>query len=237
MGNVPSDKATDGKVPVSESIASQPRQCGIYSSWKLFAKMSTASSEPSRPPNVSQHLGYTETRYGASPSPLNMGNMSYALPGHSQQYDPMQYPAHGQGMMYPIPMPYGPNTGVSYGVPYPYPPYSIQHQGHGSPYQPYQNQPMQNIPGQSSPYAPGYYPYGNYMHPGQMHQTGSPVGRAQTNSPPKPGSVRKDTDKRITQLEYDVSKTIVDGSNPMKLVLSQPLLSGECFKPLTVNFR
>lgn len=159
-----------------------------------------------------------------------MGNMSYALPGHSQQYDQMQYPAHGQSMMYPMPMPYGPNTGVSYGVPYPYPPYSIQHPpGHGSHYTPYANQPMQNIPGQTSPYAPGYYPYGNYMHPtGQIHQTSSPVGPAQTNSS-KPGSLRKESDKPIVQPEYDVSKSIVDGSNPMKLVLPQPLLSGECF--------
>jgi hypothetical protein len=230
MGNVSSDKTTDGTTPVSEST-SESGQSGMSSSGKSSTNLPAASfDQPSRP-NV-RHPGFTEPRYGTSP--LNMGNMSYALPGHPQQYDQMQYPAHGQGMMY-MPMPYGPNTGVPYGVPYPYPPYSIQHPpGHASHYQPYANQPMQNIPGQSSPYASGYYPYGTYVHPtGPMHQNGSPVGRAQTNSPPKPASLRKEAERQIAQLEYDVSKTIVDGSNPMKLVLPQPLLSGECFQSLT----
>lgn len=55
-----------------------------------------------------------------------------------------------------------------------------------------------------------------------------PVGQTQTASP-KP-DLRKEADKRA-QLEYDVSKTIVDGSNPMKLVQPQPCLSGECLNP------
>lgn len=51
------------------------------------------------------------------------------------------------------------------------------------------------------------------------------VGQAQTalSNP----DIRKEADRRTGQLEYDVSKTIVDGSNPMKLVTPQPFLSGE----------
>jgi hypothetical protein len=38
--------------------------------------------------------------------------------------------------------------------------------------------------------------------------------------------LRKEADKRVADLEYDVSKTIVDGSNPMKSV-PQTLLPGK----------
>lgn len=147
-------------------------------------------------------------------------------------------------MMYPMPMaPYGHNTGgMAYGMPYPaYPPYAIpQHPGpvqHGTHYQPHGTQ-MQNLsPGQISPYGSGYYPHSPYPAPyghgilpvGPMPQTASPI-RTNTSSPTKPGSLRKEVDKRMADLEYDVSKTIVDGSNPMKLVPQpQPLLSGELF--------
>ena len=142
-------------------------------------------------------------------------------------------------MMYPMPMaPYGHNSGgMAYGMPYPvYPPYAIpQYPGpqHGTHYQPHgtQIQNMQNFsPGQLSPYS--YYPHSAYgvpygvPPPGQIPQAATPV-RTNTSSPPKPGPLRKE-DKRV-DLEYDVSKTIVDGSNPMKLVppKPQPLLSGE----------
>lgn len=147
-------------------------------------------------------------------------------------------------MMYPMPMaPYGHNTGgMAYGMPYPaYPPYAIPHHPgpvqHGTPYQPHGTQ-MQNLsPGQISPYGSGYYPHSPYPAPyghgmlpaGPMPQTASPI-RTNTSSPSKPGSLRKEADKRMADLEYDVSKTIVDGSNPMKLASQpQPLLSGELF--------
>jgi hypothetical protein len=192
--------------------------------------------------------------------------MGYSLPGHHSQgytHQPMhQYPAvQGQGTMYPMPMaPYGHNPGGMYGMPYPvYPPYAIpQYPGpqHGTHYQPHgtQMQTMQNMqniqnfsPGQISPY--GYYPHSPYGVPygvtptGQIPQAASPV-RTNTSSPPKPGPLHKE-DKRV-DLEYDVSKTIVDGSNPMKLAQPkpQPLLSGELsflfflfpfpFKPLSL---
>ncbi|KGO67692.1 Nucleotide-binding, alpha-beta plait [Penicillium italicum] len=220
MGNVSPDKTADGTVPISEQGAS------------------TAA----RPPNVRHHSSFAEAQYGTAPSPLNMGNMGYFFPGHhSQGYDQpiQQYPAaQGQGMMYPMSMaPYGHNPGgMAYGVPYPaYPPYAIpQHSGpvqHGTHYQ--HGTQMHNLsPGQVSPYASGYYPhspYGaSYVHGvppvGQIPQAASPV-RTTTSSPSKPGSLRKEADKRMADLEYDVLKTIVDGSNPMKLVhpQTQPL--------------
>lgn len=182
--------------------------------------------------------------------------MGYFLPGHHPQgYDQSihQYPtAQGQGMMYPIPVaPYGPNTGgMAYGMPYPaYPPYAIpQHPGpvqHGTHYRPHGTQ-MQNLsPGQISPYGSGYYPHSPYPAPygpgmlpaSQMPQAASPV-RTNTSSPSKPDSLRKEADKRTIDLEYDVSKTIVDGSNPMKLAPQpQPLLSGELIPRPPFGFR
>ncbi|KAJ5780854.1 Nucleotide-binding alpha-beta plait [Penicillium paradoxum] len=228
MGNVPSDKTPDGTDPVSESNVSRP---------------STSPAPPSRPSNVRYHSSFGDTRYGTTPS-LNMGNMTYALPGQQgSPYEPPihQYPAaHGQGMMYSMSMaPYGHNPGsMAYGVPFPvYPPYAIPtHPGsaqHGHPYQPYAIQMPNVASGQTSPYSSGYYPhspysahYGHGMHLGQIAQVGSPV-RTHTNSPLNPSSSRKETEKRMTDLEYDVSKTIVDGSNPMKPGQAQPLLSDD----------
>ncbi|KAJ5922690.1 hypothetical protein N7516_010393 [Penicillium verrucosum] len=226
MGNVSPDKTVgtaDGTAPISEQATS-----------------STSAS----PPNLRHHSSFAEARHGTAHSPLNMGNMGYFLPGHHPQgYDQSihHYPtAQGQGMMYPMPVaPYGPNTGgMAYGMPYPaYPPYAIpQHPGpvqHGTHYRPHGTQ-MQNLsPGQISPYGSGYYPHSPYPPPygpgmlpaGQMPQAASPV-RTNTSSPSKPDSLRKEADKRMADLEYDVSKTIVDGSNPMKLAPQpQPLLS------------
>ncbi|CAG8026444.1 unnamed protein product [Penicillium nalgiovense] len=221
MGNVPSDKTADGTAPISEQGA-----------------------PASAPPNVRHHPSFAEARYGTAPSPLNTG-MGYSLQGHHPQgynHQPMhQYPAvQGQGIMYPMSMtPYGHNSGgMAYGMPYPvYPPYAIPQYPspqHGTHYQPHgtQMQNMQNMqnfsPGQISPC--GYYPHSPYGVPygvtptGQIPQAASPV-RTNMGSSPKPGPLRKE-DKRV-DLEYDVSKTIVDGSNPMKLVQPkpQPLLS------------
>ncbi|KAJ5154062.1 Nucleotide-binding alpha-beta plait [Penicillium coprophilum] len=213
MGNAPPEKTADGTAPVLEQAAS------------------SASARP----NARHHSSFAEARYGTTSSPLNMG-MTYPLPGHHSQGSPYdhqsmhQYPAaHGQGMMYPMPMPpYGHNSGM-YGMPYPaYPPYAIPQ---GTHYQPHGTQ-MQNLsPGQISPYASGYYPhspwgppYGPTVPTGQMPQASPPV-RTNSTSPSKPASMRKEADKRVVELEYDVSKTIVDGSNPMKLAHPQPLLS------------
>ncbi|KAJ5124596.1 Nucleotide-binding alpha-beta plait [Penicillium bovifimosum] len=224
MGDVPPDKVSDG------TAASESNGPGPDASAAVIA----------RPSNVRHPSGFTEARYGTATS-LNMGNMTYVLPGH--QYDqPMhQYPApHGQGMVYPMPMaPYGHNSGtMAYGVPYAaYPPYAIpQPTGitqHTNPYQSYASQLPNTSPSPASPYGSGYYPpspygapYGQGMHPAtQVPPAGSAFRRTQTDSPSKPNSLRREAEKRPTNLEYDVSKTIVDGSNPMRAPQSQSLPS------------
>ncbi|CAG7918193.1 unnamed protein product [Penicillium olsonii] len=210
MGHVPSGKKIDGNSPRSGTVAGQSE--GIDT-----RPLTHLSAAPSARPSIErQGSGFAGSRYG-SPSPLNMGSMSYALPGHPQ-YDQMQYPP-GQGMIYPMSMPYGPNAGMAYGVPYPYPPYAIP--PHGPHYQHYGNQPMQNI-SQHTQYPQGYYSYSNYpVHRTQIHA--SPVALSRTNEP-KPDP-RQENDKKTAFLEYDVSKTIVDGSNPMRLAPSQSLPS------------
>lgn len=261
MGDDPPDKTAD-RNPVSESTARQiqtPGQSSLVRSSlnhsksrprrKVLTQFFVTGATPvqsARPSNARPHSGFTEARYGNNPNhpAMNMGSMAYALPGHhSPQYEqPMsQYPAHGQGMMYPMPpipmAPYGHNSGgMAYAVPYPaYPPYAIpQHPGqaqHGTHYQPYvSNSSMQSVgPGQAPSYGPGYYPQSAYGTPcgvplaGQMLQSGS-ISHAHNSS--KSSSLRKEADKRVADLEYDVSKTIVDGSNPMKSV-PQTLLPGK----------
>lgn len=218
MGNDLSDKTTD--TPGSETARSG------QSHEMKSGPLTHLLAAPSTRPNVRHIPGFTGTRYG-SPSPLSMGTMSYALPGHHSQYDPMQYPA-GQNVMYPMPLPYGPNAGVPYNVSYPYPPYLMQQPPHGHHYQSYANQPLHNIP-QSSPYPQNYYSCCNRAGHRDLMHTGSAVGRPQTNANPSSKlDIRKESEKQIAQLEYDVSKTIVDGSNPMKVVPPYRLPSGEC---------
>jgi hypothetical protein len=153
-----------------------------------------------------------------------------------------QYPsAHPQGLVYPIQFmghyP-GPNSGgnVPYAVPFApgYVPYSMQHPGAvqhvAGNYPQYINNPtMQNMgPGQgpaygASYYHPGYAPssrHGSQSGPVQMRHLGSQSRQgslSQGTSAGNIGHTKQDTDKRVLDGEYDVSKTIVDGSNPMKL--------------------
>ncbi|KAJ5555446.1 Nucleotide-binding alpha-beta plait [Penicillium sp. DV-2018c] len=224
MGNVPPDKVSDGAA-VSHSNDPGP---------------DASATVTARPSNVRHSSGFTAVRYGTAPS-LNMGNIAYALPDH--QYDqPMHhYPApHGQTMMYPMPMaPYGHNSGsMAYGVPYAaYQPYAFpQPTGisqHTNPYQSYANQMPNTNPSPASPYGPAYYPpspygtpYGQGMHPaGQVPRAKSAFRRTQSDLPSESNSLRRETEKRPTNLEYDVSKNIVDGSNPMRAAQSQSLLS------------
>lgn len=153
-----------------------------------------------------------------------------------------QYPsAHPQGLVYPIQSmghyP-GPNSGgnVPYAVPYApgYVPYSMQHPGavrHVAGHYPqYVNNPtMQNMgPGQGHSYGAGYYHlgyapssrHGSQSGPVQMRHSGSQSRQGSLSQGTSAGNMphtKKDTDKRVLGGEYDVSKTIVDGSNPMKL--------------------
>src|SRR4051794_14620717 len=104
MGDDPPDKTSD-RNPVSESTARQiktPGQSSLVRSSlnhskpqprrKVLTKFPVTGATPvqsTRPSNARHHSGFTEARYGnnPNPSPMNMGSMAYALPGHhSQQY-------------------------------------------------------------------------------------------------------------------------------------------------------
>jgi hypothetical protein len=162
-----------------------------------------------------------------------------------------QYPsAHPQGLVYPIQSmghyP-GPNTGgnVPYAVPFApgYVPYSMQHPGavqHGAGHYPQYvtNPSIQNMgPGQAPAYGTGYYHpgyaassrHGSQSGPVQMRQSSSQSRQGSLSQGPPTanvGSTKKDTDRRGLEAEYDVSKTIVDGSNPMKLVQASSIPAG-----------
>ncbi|KAJ5122834.1 Nucleotide-binding alpha-beta plait [Penicillium atrosanguineum] len=183
--------------------------------------------------------------YGPSSS-LDMGNMAYSLPTLQSQspYDQQHLvqfpsPAHAQGLVYPVasmgPYPGQNPGGMPYGVRFatPYSPYALpQHSGAGGPvgghYPPFVTSPsMQTMgPGQAPVYGATYYhapyttSYGQGPHPSTGHSRppgphSRPASRAR--APPKIAvSTQSDTDKQAAE-EYDVSKTIVDGSNPMRL--------------------
>jgi hypothetical protein len=164
-----------------------------------------------------------------------------------------QYPpAHPQGLGYPVQSMghyAGPNSAGSgsYAVPFApgYAPYSMQHPGtvqHVPGHYPqYMGNPsMPNMgPGQPPTYGPGYYHqgyipssrHGSQSGPVQMQHSGSQSRQgslSQGHSVLNQGSTNKVTDKRVSKEEYDVSKTIVDGSNPMKLAQLSSIPHGMC---------
>lgn len=213
----------------------------------------TPSVYPAHPSNSNYPV---PGRYGQL-SPLNMRNMAYSVPNHhspssrfEHQHLIHSYPSrHPQGLVYPIQTMghYIPNNGGSalYAVPCapeykPHPmqyPGSVQHVGHYPQY--LANPSMQNVgPGQEPPYVAGYY------HPGytSVSRHGSLSGstpmrhmdsqsRQRSFSPGSPAvnmaSTKRNTDKQFIDREYDVSKTIVDGSNPRKLTQPSLLPSGK----------
>lgn len=176
-----------------------------------------------------------------------MSNMAYSLPNHQSQPSPFeqqhlvhQYPSppHPQGMMYPMQSMghytgQNPGGGVPYGIPFAptYPPYSMpQHPGagqHGGHFPPFiANPSMQGMgPGQASVYGTGYYhlPFAaSYGHgarssAGQPRQSGPQAGQGTHAQMTNLDLSRRDAERPSAEAEYDVSKTIVDGSNPMKL--------------------
>lgn len=216
-----------------------PFAIGNTKASQLAQPAPTPISYPSSPSGFPPH-----GRYASPQSSMNMANMAYALPGHQstgspfeQQHHMHHYPAtHAQGMMYPMQsmghFPGQPPGGaVPYGVPYTpnFPPYAMpqlpgttQHGGHYPPF--VSNPSMQNMAGHSPSYGPGYY------HPGYSVPYGPGALPVPTpmRQPPRQGSAsgsrgssstspsKRDVDKQTAE-EYDVSKTIVDGSNPMKL--------------------
>jgi hypothetical protein len=221
----------------------------------LTRRFDAGTAQPTRPAHGhrASPTGYSGPGLYGAPPPLDMGNMAYSLPAHQSQspYDQQhlvhQYPspAHAQGLVYPMPsMGHYPGQnpgGMPYGVPFatPYSPYAIpQHSAAGSHYPPFvASASMQGIgPGQASVYGSAYYhppytaSYGHGPHPSTGHPRppgphSRPASRA--HAPPAiAGSTKSDTDKQAAG-EYDVSKTIVDGSNPMKMGQPGLMFSGK----------
>ncbi|KAJ5355308.1 uncharacterized protein N7496_012520 [Penicillium cataractarum] len=182
------------------------------------------------PPLNMSNMVYSLPNHQSSSSPFEGQHLIHQYP-----------PAHPQGLVYPIQsMGHygGPNSGGSgpYAVPFApgYVPYSMQHPGtvqHVPGHYPQYmaNHSMQNMgPGQPPAYGAGYYQqgytpssrHGSQSGPVQMRHSGAQSRQgslSQGNSASNTGSTKKETDKRVLEGEYDVSKTIVDGSNPMKL--------------------
>lgn len=162
--------------------------------------------------------------------------MAYSLPTQQpqQHFDPNrahhQYPPPGytQGFVYPMqPMGHFPGqTGgaaVTYGMPYgpaymaypmPQHPGPAQH-GHYPPFGTGQT-PVYGAayypPPYSAPYNAGGYPLVNHSRPSASAR---PSPRPSSSS--TPGPLRKEVSQRPADAAYDVSKTIVDGSNPSRL--------------------
>ncbi|KAL5360814.1 YT521-B-like domain-containing protein [Aspergillus floccosus] len=148
-------------------------------------------------------------------------------------------PNAAHGPIYPVhPMsPYGtpaPNTSMTFTASYSnvYPPYYPQqhpnspmhHASHAYPSQVAGSQMHVGVPlmNQSGGYAHGYYPQPVYMSSRQGHKSAPPDSSGQTH--PRPSAPSKQTTSKPhsapprddLNLEYDVSKTIVDGSTPMR---------------------
>lgn len=156
-----------------------------------------------------------------------------------------QYPstAHTQGVVYPMQSVghysgQNPGGGVPFGIPFApsYPPYGLSQQGQhiGGAYPPFVANPSIQAmgTGHTPVYGAGYYPhppyatpYGNETHPfaGQQRQDVFQARQGSRVPVANPGSSNRGDEKRAAEEEYDVSKTIVDGSNPMRLV--QPALA------------
>ncbi|KAJ5664750.1 Nucleotide-binding alpha-beta plait, partial [Penicillium macrosclerotiorum] len=189
---------------------------------------------PSSPMNNMGIMAYSLPNHPSHPQSYENQNMVHQYP-----------PAHGQGLVYPIQsISHYPGQSAGGGVPYEisyasnYPPYSIQHPGAsqqvGSYYQPFMAPQSMQIMGhgQTPLYGAGYYhhphphpsytaSYGHGVPPStsQVRQAGSQT-RQGPNGPPAVNlgaATKKEIDNRVLEAEYDVSKTIVDGSNPMKL--------------------
>ena len=240
MGDVPSGKNNSSRGTGEKNPPPVPNASSTSGNVTQPARPAHGNHQPSS-------TGYPGPRLYGPSSPLDMGNMAYSLPAHQTQPSPYdqqhivhQYPspAHAQGLVYPMPSmsPYpvqNPGGGMPYGVPFA-PTYSSYGAGQpvGGHYPPFvPGSSMQSMgPGQAPVYGASYYPtpytasYGHGVHPstGQPRPPG-PQSRPPSRAPPIAfGPPKSDNDKQSAEAEYDVSKTIVDGSNPMKL--AQPAL-------------
>lgn len=208
------------------------------------------AGQPARPAQANQYSSPGYMGHGRyEPSSMIMNHMAFSLPNPQSQPSPFEPhltnqfpPAPTQGIIYPMqsmsPYPGQTPGGVSYGIPFnpAYPPYGLtQHPGtapHGGGHYPSYVAPPSLQPmgtGQASIYGSGYYAhpyaaqYGHSTPPVTGPVQPRPLAR-QGSRGPLPANVPKE-DRRLSQLDYDVSKTIVDGSNPSRLAQA-PLLAG-----------
>lgn len=211
---------------------------------------SNKSERPAHIAHYSNSMSSSGLRRNGPPSSLNMSNMAYALPDHHSQPSPFethhmapQYPSapHTPGVAYHMPaVGQFPGQSISGSVPFnmpftpSYPPYTLAQQSqHVSwPYPPFVANPQGIGAGHSPVYGAGYYPhppyatpYGNGPHPlaGQQRQCAFQARQGSRAPAATQVSSSRGEDRGASEAEYDVSKTIVDGSNPMRLV--QPSLA------------
>lgn len=186
---------------------------------------------------------YATARGHETPPPaLNMGDMRPSLPQYHPQtvyYDqhplPQHYmpPAYAHGVMYPVPH-MSPFHGSAASFTDVYPPYFHQQHPnsqvhHGGTYQPHltNSQPQLGVSlvNQASGYAHTYYP--QHVYTTTRPQKPGPSGYANPNNqttkiqasskpPAAPPPPHANVQNQSLNLDYDVAKTIVDGSNPMR---------------------
>ncbi|KAJ5802228.1 Nucleotide-binding alpha-beta plait [Penicillium pulvis] len=244
MGDVPSGKVNSSR-GAEGTLAQEPD-----ASKPTPGSGTESTGPPLRPVQANQYSSPGYMGHGRyEPSSMSMNHMAFSLPNPQSQPSPFEPhltnqfpPAPAQGMIYPMqsmsPYPGQTPGGVPYGIPFnpAYPPYGLgQHPGtapHGAGHYPSyvatpSLQPMGT--GQAPIYGSGYYahpyaaPYGHSTPP----VTGPTQPRPQTRQGPRgplPTNTPKE-DRRLSELDYDVSKTIVDGSNPSRLAQA-PLLAG-----------
>ncbi|KAF7712193.1 Uncharacterized protein PECH_006791 [Penicillium ucsense] len=213
-----------------------------------FPNPNQARYGPPSPLNMS-HMAYSLPTHQSPSSPFEVQHLMHQYSTthpHVLPY-PMQsmshYPGQNTGGNMPFAAPYPPAY-----IPYPMPqPPPTQHAtGH---YQQYVLSPtMQLAPGQVSPFGAGYYHpagyipfsrHGSQSESVQLRNPGMPSRQASfSQAVPAPGvttgTPRTDTDKRGSKGDYDVTKTIVDGSNTKRP--SQPVTttsdSQHAYQPL-----
>ncbi|KAJ5637259.1 Nucleotide-bindingalpha-beta plait [Penicillium lividum] len=247
MGDVPSDKVNASGGEEGTNLAPESNAS------KATSRAGTDNDGQSRP---AQGTGYIRHGRYETPSPLIMNHMAYSLPNPQSQPSPFephlanQYPpAATQGIIYSMPSmgPYhGQNPGLPYGVPFnqAYPPYGLpQHPGtapHGGGHYPSYvgTPPLQAMgTGQATMYGGGYYahPYAAPYAHGTPPLTDPIQPRPARQGFRGPSANASKEDRRLSGLNYDVSKTIVDGSNSRRA--QAPLVADPSFlaRPMSTS--
>lgn len=220
------------------TVAGPPPKPAQANQYPSSGYMGQGRYAPSSPMNMS-HMAYSLPDPRSQPSPFepHLANQYPVMPSQGVMY-PMQSMGHYPGQ---------PPGSIPFGVPYPptYSSYGIaQHPGTAqqanSHYPSYVANPsMQSVgPGQPPAYGNGYYTQTYAPHFGQVaHPLASQVQlRTQAHQGPRGPPLMKIDSKGDRgggrgggggglEQEYDVFKTIVDGSNPSRLAQA-PTMAG-----------